>query len=71
MGFDARVNQGIEIDRLKLQSEISKYDKLWDEWRVLEHSSRFCATIYTDLAFRNQKSGSIGELVDSLRELCR
>lgn len=66
-----RIDRGMEVDRLKLQSAISKYDQLWDEWRMLEHSSKFCATIYTDLAFRNQKSGSIGELVDGLRELCR
>ncbi|NWJ52174.1 MAG: hypothetical protein HXX14_15065 [Bacteroidetes bacterium] len=47
---------------------IQKYDALWDEWRALNKSSAQCASIYTDKAFMNQTKGSIGELVEVLRE---
>lgn len=54
---------------MKVVSEaIDRYDDLWQEWRALKQSSRWCATLYTDMAFRNQKQGSIGELVDAWRE---
>jgi len=46
---------------------IERYDELWKEWKNLKKTSGQCATLYTDLAFRNQKSGSIGELVEKLR----
>ena len=47
---------------------LKRYDELWLEWRKLKESSNECATLYTDLAFRNEKKGSIGELVDKLRD---
>ena len=50
-----------------VNSAIRRYDELWKEWRNLKQSSKECATLYTDLAFRNNKSGSIGELVEKLR----
>jgi hypothetical protein len=41
--------------------------ELWSEWKALKVSSEYCATLYTDMAFRNEKKGSIGEFVDGLR----
>lgn len=40
------------------------YDHLWKEWNLLKQSSPWCATLYTDMAFRNQTKGNIGELVN-------
>ncbi|MEZ2440556.1 hypothetical protein AB6805_02455 [Chitinophaga sp. RCC_12] len=52
-----------------IKQAINRYDLLWSEWKALKLSSKYCATLYTDLAFRNQRNGSIGELVDSLRKI--
>lgn len=52
-----------------IKQAINRYDHLWSEWKALKSSSKYCATLYTDLAFRNQQNGSIGELVDSLRKV--
>jgi hypothetical protein len=46
---------------------ISRYDALWADWKKLKKSSDQCATLYTDLAFRNKLEGSIRELVERLR----
>lgn len=46
---------------------INTYDRLWKEWRNLKDHEPLCATLYSDMAFRNKRRGSIGELVDSLR----
>lgn len=51
-----------------LSKSIHRYDELWTEWKRLKESSRFCATLYTDMAFRNKKQGGIGEFVEMLRE---
>jgi hypothetical protein len=59
--FSAKLNTGI------VSHALERYDELWKEWRNLKQSSKECATLYTDLAFRNQKSGSIGELVERLQ----
>lgn len=50
-----------------IRKSLSRYDELWSEWRKLKESSTQCATLYTDLAFRNIKEGSIGELVEKLK----
>lgn len=60
-------NMTLNIDDVK--KSLCVYDKLWKEWRELKNSSKWCATIYTDMAFRNQKRGSIGELVEQLRNI--
>jgi len=51
-----------------VKQSIQRYDELWGEWKKLKLSSKQCATIYTDMAFRNNKAGSIGELVERLRD---
>jgi len=50
-----------------LRSALKRYDELWAEWHYLKSSSKYCATLYTDRAFRNKTQGSIGELVAKLR----
>ena len=50
-----------------VKNAVRKYDQLWNEWRTLKDSSAECATLYTDLAFKNKKEGSIGELVEKYR----
>jgi hypothetical protein len=47
---------------------IARYDALWQEWKTLKAGNPWCATLYTDKAFRNERRGSIGELADSLRQ---
>ncbi|WP_316799812.1 hypothetical protein [Pedobacter frigidisoli] len=47
---------------------IREYDRLWTEWHALKGSSEYCATLYTDLAFRKKRKGSIGEFVDLMRK---
>ncbi len=49
---------------------LEKYDKLWEEWRQLAKEPS-CATIYTDMAFRNKVEGSIGELAEEIREMIK
>jgi len=58
-----------KMDNDVIHRSIKHYDSLWAEWKNLKHRSKYCATLYTDLAFRNQRKGSIGELVDKLRKL--
>lgn len=50
-----------------VSAALERYDVLWKEWRSLKQSSKECATLYTDLAFKNKKAGSIGELVEKLQ----
>ena len=61
-------NRHANKDRDLIARAIQRYDELWSEWKRLEKSSRFCATLYTDMAFRNNKQGGIGEFVEMLRE---
>jgi len=56
-----------EKDTEVLRSALKRYDELWAEWHHLKSSSKYCATLYTDRAFRNKTQGSIGELVAKLR----
>lgn len=57
------------LDKKRLGEVLSAYDGLWKEWRELKESSRWCATLYTDLAYRNKREGSIGELAEKMRAL--
>lgn len=50
-----------------VSAALERYDVLWKEWRSLKQSSKECATLYTDLAFKNKKAGSIGELLEKLQ----
>jgi len=59
-------NQQLNFDRVGIQKSIKRYDELWTEWRELAKSP-YCATIYKDLQFYDERKGSIGELVDGLR----
>lgn len=59
--------QNIAINNQEIEEAIAIYDRLWKEWNLLKQSSQWCATLYTDMAFRNQKKGSIGELVNTWR----
>lgn len=56
-----------KMDETTVKKAILRYDELWTEWRALKESSTECATLYTDLAFKNKKEGSIGELVEKLK----
>lgn len=69
MLMNAELNQGKSLDRDALREMLAAYDGLWNEWRRLKESSKWCATIYTDLAYRNKKEGSIGELAEKMRGL--
>ncbi len=55
------------FDKVKVKETLADYDRLWDEWRELKRSSDLCATLYTDMAFRNSHKNSIGELVEWFR----
>lgn len=63
---DGRMRAGKDFDKGEIRSSISRYNALWAEWKRLKESSEWCATLYTDLAFRNNRKGSIGELVERL-----
>lgn len=68
MIVDGRYQQNELIDKQEVSRIIATYDALWKEWKALKQSSRWCATLYTDMAFRNQKKGSMGELIDTWRK---
>lgn len=61
------IRNGKAPDKEYIEKELNRYDGLWKEWRLLKESSEYCATIYTDMAFRNNKKGSVGELVEKMR----
>ncbi|SEW28649.1 hypothetical protein SAMN05428988_3975 [Chitinophaga sp. YR573] len=58
-------------DKNILAPAVQKYDQLWAEWRALKTSSKYCATLYTDMGFLNERGGSIGEMVDAIRKVIR
>lgn len=60
--------QNMSISYESIKETIDRYDELWKEWHLLKESSPWCATLYTDMAFRNQQKGSIGELVNQWKE---
>ena len=61
------INQTKPFDKDALAKSIVRYDALWNEWRELA-KSEWCATLYKDTQFMDQRKGSIGELVDGLRK---
>ena len=71
MLINAEIERGKPLDREKLQEILASYDALWHEWAQLKESSWWCATLYTDMAYRNKREGSIGELADHLRAIAQ
>lgn len=65
---EGNYKQNIPFNTQEVNEIIDKYDSLWKEWKLLKESSSWCATLYTDMAFRNQKKGSIGELINTWKE---
>lgn len=63
------IKRGKNPDREYIVKELQRYDYLWNEWRTLKDSHECCATIYTDMAFRNNKKGSIGDLAGRMRKI--
>ncbi len=59
-------NEGKNFDKEGVKVSIARYDALWREWRELAKSP-YCASLYKDLQFYDERKGSIGELVDGLR----
>lgn len=63
------IQNGKIADRPYISNLLDRYDALWKEWHQLKDSSVYCATLYTDMAFRNKKKGSIGDLAERMRKL--
>lgn len=63
------IQNGKIADRPYISNLLDRYDALWKEWHQLKDSSAYCATLYTDMAFRNKKTGSIGDLAERMRKL--
>jgi len=59
-------NQLNDFDKEGVRKSLDRYDALWTEWRELAKSP-YCATLYKDLQFLDERKGSIGEMVDELR----
>jgi hypothetical protein len=57
------------LNTAEVAAHLQKYDALWTEWKQLAANNTDCASIATDLSFRKERKGSIGELVDKLRTL--
>ena len=66
---DGRSNANETLNKQLAAHAIQRYDALWVEWRKLKESSAYCATLYSDMAFRNNRNGSIGELIDNIRKI--
>lgn len=64
---DSNVANGEKMNFLKVKAALKRYDELWKEWRNLRESRTTCFTIYSDLAFKNKKEASIGDLVEKFR----
>ncbi|MCS7018008.1 MAG: hypothetical protein RMJ87_01700 [Cytophagales bacterium] len=64
---DAEARQTGIFQRAAVADALQRYRTLWQEWRELKARNPQCATLYTELAFRNKKEGSIGELVENLQ----
>ena len=58
-----------EMEKARVKISLDSYERLCNDWRRLKDNSDSCASIYTDLAFRNKREGSVGELVDRLKKL--
>lgn len=70
MLYHAQGKPDKNYDLNQLRNALEKYDKLWEEWRQLAKEPS-CATIYTDMAFRNKVEGSIGELAEEIRQMIK
>lgn len=60
--------QSKSFDNEGIKTAITRYDALWTEWRELAKSP-WCATLYKDTQFLDERKGSIGELVDDMRKI--
>lgn len=63
---NGKLKQAADVDKSGIRQAIARYDALWKEWQELAKSP-WCASLYKDLAFYDERKGSIGELVDRLR----
>jgi hypothetical protein len=63
--LEKETNSTINVSLLK--KYIARYDELWSEWISLKNSSQYCATLYTDMSFRNKKEGSIGAYINDIK----
>ena len=61
-------NQSKSFDIEGIKASIACYDALWYKWRELAKSP-WCATLYKDTQFLDERKGSIEEMVDELRKL--
>jgi len=53
--------------RAKVDSLMVEYDKVWTEYNALFTENADCPTLYTNRAFRNTTTGSLGEFINSMR----
>ena len=60
-----------QYDFPAIAADVQRYEKLWEEWKRLSRASSWCATLYTEKAFRNRTEGSIGEFVSQLKEMLK
>lgn len=54
-------------DREKIQTAITRYDALWNDWRALAREHSCCATIYLNVGFDYQPG--LGAAIDRYRKL--
>jgi len=53
--------------RIQIDSLLTIYDKTWAEYRQWAANEPDCPTLYTEKAFRNTNTGSIGEFTTTMR----
>ena len=57
-----------QTSRAKIDSLLAAYDTVWAEYRKFGADNPECPTLYTEKAFRNTNTGSIGEFVATMRQ---
>ena len=57
-----------QSSRVKIDSLLAAYDNIWAEYRKFGADNPECPTLYTEKAFRNTNTGSIGEFVATMRQ---
>jgi hypothetical protein len=57
-----------QTSREKIDSLLTTYDTIWSEYRKFGADNPECPTLYTEKAFRNTNTGSIGEFVATMRK---
>jgi len=57
-----------QTSRVKIDSLLTAYDNIWVEYRIFGADNPECPTLYTEKAFRNTNTGSIGEFVETMRK---